>query len=85
VFVLGKPFQPSLMFVGKAWTLHKSGATERCFTQICTRLGGIGLPGTNNLAYFEKLKILSVENFTGLAPWGLYYKTFTAMIKSVPQ
>jgi hypothetical protein len=32
VFVPCKPFQPSLMFVGKATSLTKSGATERCST-----------------------------------------------------
>ncbi len=33
VFVPGKPFQLSLMFVGKARSLTFSGARERCFTQ----------------------------------------------------
>ncbi len=32
VFVPGKPFQPSLMFVGKARGLPKSGVPKRCFT-----------------------------------------------------
>ncbi len=30
MFVLGKPFQPSLMFVGKAKSLPKKGAPFRC-------------------------------------------------------
>jgi hypothetical protein len=30
VFVPGKPFQPSLMFMGKARRLLKSGTPERC-------------------------------------------------------
>jgi hypothetical protein len=30
----GKPFQPSLMFVGKARSLPQSGAPERCFTPV---------------------------------------------------
>ncbi len=30
MFVSGRPFQPSLIFVGKA----KSGAFERCLTQV---------------------------------------------------
>ncbi len=33
MFVLGKRFQPSLMFVGKDMILLLSGATERYFTQ----------------------------------------------------
>ncbi len=33
-FVSGKPFQPSLMFVGKAKSPTQSGAPERCFTQV---------------------------------------------------
>jgi len=56
VFVPGKPFQPSLMFVGKARRLPQSGAPERRFTQLGSglpvniRLGWKGLPGTNTLA-----------------------------------
>ncbi len=34
MFVPGKPFQPSLMFVGKARTLRSSGAPEMCFTRV---------------------------------------------------
>ncbi len=50
VFVLGKPFQPSLMFVGKARSLSKSGEPERSFTQLGPspaniRQGRIGLLG----------------------------------------
>ncbi len=33
LFVPGKPFQPSLMFMGKARGLPYSGAPERCFTR----------------------------------------------------
>ncbi len=33
-FVLGKPFQPSLMFVGEARSLPQGGAPERCFTRV---------------------------------------------------
>jgi hypothetical protein len=53
VFVLGKPFQPSLMFVGEARSLPYSGAPERCLTWEAPalpaniRLGGKGLLGTN--------------------------------------
>jgi len=34
VFVRGKPFQPSLMFDGKAFSLPYNGASEKCFTQV---------------------------------------------------
>ncbi len=34
MFVPGKPFQPSLMFVGKARSLRSSGAPEMCFTWV---------------------------------------------------
>ncbi len=33
-----KPFQPSLMIVGKGSNLTVSGASEKCFTQIGTGL-----------------------------------------------
>ncbi len=38
VFVPGKPFQPSLTFVGKARSLTQSGTTERRFTGVCSGL-----------------------------------------------
>ncbi len=38
VFVPGKPFQPSLMFMGEASGLPKSGAPERCFSQVGSTL-----------------------------------------------
>jgi hypothetical protein len=34
MFVPGKPFKPSLMFVGKATGLPESGAPETCFTWV---------------------------------------------------
>ncbi len=34
MFVPGRPFQLSLMFVVKARGLHKSGESERCFTWV---------------------------------------------------
>jgi len=36
--VLGKPFQPDVMFVGKVRILPYSTATERCFTQVRSSL-----------------------------------------------
>jgi hypothetical protein len=38
VFVPGKLFQPSLMFVGEARKLPWSEAPERCFTQVGSSL-----------------------------------------------
>jgi hypothetical protein len=46
VFDSGKPFQPSLMFAGKAG-VYPSEAPENI------RPGWKGLPGTNTLAYYE--------------------------------
>jgi len=37
VFVLGKPFEPSLLFASKARSVSKSRAPERCST--CVGLG----------------------------------------------
>ncbi len=34
MFVPGKPFRPSLMSVGKAGSLAKGKAPERCFTRL---------------------------------------------------
>jgi len=34
VFVLGRPFHPSLMLVGKVRSLPMSGAPQRCFTRV---------------------------------------------------
>ncbi len=56
-FAPGKPFQPSLMFVGEARSLPENGAPERCFTQVGSalpaniRLSWKGLPWTTALAY----------------------------------
>jgi hypothetical protein len=36
VFVPGKPFQPSLLFVSKARSLPQSGASERYFNGVGT-------------------------------------------------
>ncbi len=61
MFVPGKPFQPSLMFVGEARSLPKSRAPERALLGYAavlpanTRLGWKGLPGTNTLAYYENM------------------------------
>ncbi len=38
VFVHGKPFQPSLMFVGEVRSLPQRGSLERCFTRVGSSL-----------------------------------------------
>ncbi len=43
VFVPGRPFQPFIMFVGKARAKHLKSI----------RIGRKGLPGTNTLSYYE--------------------------------
>jgi hypothetical protein len=52
VFVPGKPFYPSLMFVSKAGTFLQ-GRLQASPTNI--RLGWKGLPGTNS-SLFERFK-----------------------------
>jgi hypothetical protein len=56
VFVLGEPFQLSLMFVGKTESFPFEEPL-RCSRLLAlpsnSRLGWKGLPGTNTLAYYE--------------------------------
>jgi hypothetical protein len=67
VFALGKPFQPSLMFAGKAGVYlseahFRPGAWGRLLASPTNiRLGSNGLPGTNTLAYHENPKIRAVK------------------------
>ncbi len=58
MFVPDNPFQTSLMFGGKA------EANPRVKHHI---LGWKGLPGTNCLAYYEKLKIMAGKSFITFA------------------
>ncbi len=59
MFVTGKPFQPSLMFVGKAAAYprveHLKGAYLGKAPALVAniRLGRKGLPGTTTLVYYE--------------------------------
>ncbi len=83
MFVPGKLFQPSLVFVGKAeaypskapfkW-LH-SGASP---TNI--RLGWKGLHETNTVTYYELSLITSVKSFKTLTPGANVIKLFTSVI-----
>jgi len=58
VFASVKPFQPLLVFAGKARSLPYSGAPERFFTWVGPallakiRLGWKGLSGTNSVDYY---------------------------------
>ncbi len=60
MFVLGRPFQPGLLFMGEAKSLSKSGALEKCFALVDSDLTANirpewqGLPGINTLAYKEQ-------------------------------
>jgi hypothetical protein len=49
----GKPFLPSLMFVGKA-RAYPSDANKAPALPANIRLGWKGLPGKNALAYYQK-------------------------------
>ncbi len=74
MFAPGKPFQPSLMFVGKAGAYpsekHLSDAPRKgrllAFPTNIT-LGWKGLPGINALAYYEKSSLTAVKSFITLA------------------
>jgi hypothetical protein len=74
VFVLGKHFLLSLMFVGKARSLLLSRKLEDASLgqapalHINIRLGWKGLPGTNTVAYSENLQITAVKSFIVQAP-----------------
>jgi hypothetical protein len=50
VFVLDKPFQPSLVFVGKSRSLPYSGAPEKCITQVGSGLTRNHWTGLQKLA-----------------------------------
>jgi hypothetical protein len=52
VFVPGKPFQPSLMFAGKAGA-YPSETPFRCSTLASPANIRLDLPGANTLAYNE--------------------------------
>jgi hypothetical protein len=60
MFVTGRPFQPNLMFEGKARSLPRWDLP--ILTNI--RLGWKGLQRTNTLAYYEHSKITAVKGLT---------------------
>ncbi len=82
MFVPGKSFHPSLMFLGKARSLPEYAASERCVNLTGSgpiakiRLGWKGLPGTNILAYYEHLQILVIKTSITLSPGVNLIKAF---------
>ncbi len=74
MFVHGKPFQPSVLFVGKARSLPQSGASERFFDRVGSsftkniRLFWKGLPVTNTLAYYKIGKLRTEKVLLKLGP-----------------
>jgi hypothetical protein len=56
------PFQPSVMFVGKARSLLYSGAHERCFTQTPALLANIRL-GWKVIHTDKYVRVFVTENF----------------------
>ncbi len=68
MFVPSKPFQPSLMFVGKARGLPEWSTFLALIQNI--RLGWKDLPGTNTLAYYKNPLITAVKSFIVQAPGG---------------
>ncbi len=69
-FVPGKPFQPSLIFVGKAWAYPSKAPLYGRLLALLTniRLGWKGLLLENTLAYDENSQFTDVKSFIKLAP-----------------
>ncbi len=74
MFVPDKLFQASLIIVGKARSLSKSGSLDRCNTWIDFQTSRLeGFPGTNTPAHYFKLRPLKLDN---IGPRCQCYKTF---------
>ncbi len=75
--VPGKPFQPSLMFVGNARRPPQSGAPERCFTQVgsgltCKQLTKLKRFARNKCSSFlQKFVTYDRKKFYNIAPRSL--------------
>jgi hypothetical protein len=71
----GKPFQPSLMFVGKARSQPKSGAPERYFTRAGSSLACKHYTRLERLAtdkcyaLFLKFVTYGCKKFYNIGPW----------------
>ncbi len=75
VFVPGKPFRPSLMFMGKARDVLQTAAPERCFALV-----GSGLPNKhytwleklatdNSSSLIRKFVTYGRKKFDNIGPW----------------
>ncbi len=82
MFAPGKPFQPSLLFVGKARSLPLSGAPERCFTWvgswlICKHYTILErLSRDEHSILLQKFVTYGYKKFYNIGPWAQCYKTF---------
>jgi hypothetical protein len=77
VFVPGKPFQYSLIFVGKACALPSSGANERHYGRLLAlsiyiRLGWKSLSGTNNRSLLGQLVSFKYNKVIRIWPQALW-------------
>ncbi len=65
MFVPGKHLHSGLMFGGKAWSLHKSGAPERCFI----RVGSWAHLQTLDSSLFGPYISYKEKKFYSIGPW----------------
>ncbi len=87
MFVSGKYFQSSLMFVGKAKSLHASGASEMCFIHLGssltfkhqTRLERLAMDKHSSL--LRKSVNYGQKSFTTLGPGVDVIKLFSSVNK----
>ncbi len=80
MFVLGKPFKPSLIFVGEARSLPLSGAPERYFTQVASGLSCKHQTRLERLAMDKHSSLLRKSVNYGrksfiVQPPGVFYRT----------
>ncbi len=91
MFVLGKPFQPSLMFIVNSRGLSYSGAPERCFTWVGSGLTCKHVTRLERLARDKHSRLLRKyvnyvrKKFYSTGPGAAIIKLFTAVITAVSQ
>ncbi len=79
-FVLGRPFQPSLVLVGKVRSPPKSGSPERCFAQVGFGLSHKHEGGLERFAGDKHFNLLQAfvnyryKKFYTIGPWAQSYK-----------
>ncbi len=71
MFDLGKPFQPSVMFVGMALTTKGISLKSTLALPANIRQGWKGLPWTTTPAYYKHKQAMAIKSFTTLGQ-GLY-------------